>query len=133
MADQSRVYRLPLWKQWQYTLRVWLPASLLLLSLVGFFVFVYFIAPSREVADVRGASTHHASGMVSTVSYIPMGRGQVYPTVLVSLAVAGDTVTFRTAADLHKGEPVQVTSRVGRSGRIHIDDVTTPVDKSTGF
>ena len=123
MAAQSRVYRLPLWKQWQYTLRVWLPASLLLLSLVGFFVFVYFIAPSREVADVRGASTHHASGMVSTVSYIPPTKSGVNPSVLVSLEVAGGTAIFRTQDDLHKGEPVQVTYRVGRSGRIHIDDV----------
>jgi len=133
MADQSRVYRLPLWKQWQYTLRVWLPASLLLLSLAGFFVFVWCIAPSREVADVRGASTHHASGMVSTVSYIPPTKSGVNPSVLVSLEVAGGTAIFRTQDDLHKGEPVQVTYRVGRSGRIHIDDVTTPVDKSTGF
>ena len=123
MAAYSRVYTLSHWKQWQYTLRIWLPSSLLLLSLAGLLVFMCCIAPNIEMADVRGAITHHGSGMVSTVSYIPPSKSGINPSVLVSLLVGGEMVTFRTQADLHENEPVQVTYRVGRSGRIHIDGI----------
>ena len=123
MAAQSRVYRLSRWKQWRYSLRIWLPTSFFMLLFASLYVFVYFIAPSREVADVRGAATHYGSGRISAVSYIPPTKSGVNPSVLVSLEVAGGTAIFRTQDDLHKGEPVQVTYRVGRSGRIHIDDV----------
>ena len=117
------VYTPSRWKQWQPTLRMWLPPSLLLMLFAGLIVFVDCIAPSREMADVRGAATQHGRGMVSAVSYIPLRKGGTDASILASLLVAGETVTFRTQADLHKGEPVQVTYRVGRSGRIHIDDI----------
>ncbi len=117
------VYTPSRWEQWQPSFRMWLPPSLLLLFFAGLVVFVDCIAPSREMADVRGAATHHGSGMVSTVPYIPPSKSGVNPSVLVSLLAAGDTVTFRTGADLHEGEPVQVTYRVGKSGRIHIDGI----------
>jgi len=90
---------------------------------MGLFVFICCIAPSLDVVDVRGASTHHDQSMVSAVSYIPLGKGAINPSSFVSLAVAGETVTLRTHADLHKGEPVQVTYRIGKSGRIHIDGI----------
>ncbi len=61
--------------------------------------------------------------MVSAVSYIPLGKGAINPASFVSLAVAGETMTVLTHADLHKGEPVQVTYRIGKSGRIHIDGI----------
>ena len=102
---------------------MWLPPSLLLLLFIGVVVFVDCIAPSLDTADVRGAATHHGSGMVSAVSYVPLRKGGTDASILVSLLVAGEAVTFRTEADLHKGEPVQVTYRVGKSGRIHIDGI----------
>ena len=123
MAAPSRVYTLPRWKQWQYSLRIWLPPSLLLLLFTGLFIFLCCIVPSLDMIDVRGTAIHHDRSMVSDVSYIPLGRGAINPSCFISLAVAGETVTLRTHADLHKGEPVQVTYRIGKSGRIHIDGI----------
>ena len=117
------IYTPSRWEQWQPTSRMWLPPSLLLLLFGSLLVFVDCVAPSREMADVRGAATQHGSGMVSSVSYIPLRKGGTDASILVSLLVAGETVTFTTQTDLHKNEAVQVTYRVGKSGRIHIDDV----------
>ena len=70
MAANPRVHTLSRWTQWRYSLRAWLPTSLLLLFFLGLFVFLYCIAPSLDMADVRGAPTQHARSMVSAVSYI---------------------------------------------------------------
>ena len=123
MAGTPRVHTLPLWKQWQYTSGTWLPASLIALLVIGLVACVYLVVPLREAADVRGAATHHAGSIVSAVSYLPAGKGTLNPSVLVSLTVAGEVVMFRSRADLHKGEAVQVTYRVGKSGHVRIDDI----------
>jgi len=58
MAARS-VYTLPRWKQWQYTLEAWLPGVLAGLFGVGVVIYLFCIAPNREMADVRGAITRH--------------------------------------------------------------------------
>lgn len=79
------------------------------------------------MADVRGAMTRHGSGVVSAISYLLVTKGNTNHGVLASVAVAGDTVVFRTHAALCENELVQVTYRVGRSGRIHIDGIEPDV------
>jgi len=75
------------------------------------------------MADIKGEITHHGTGTVSAVTYLPVTKGNTNPAIVASVVINGDVTTFRTHAPLQKNERVRIVYRVGRSGRIHIDDI----------
>ncbi len=123
MAGGRKVYTLSRWQQCQVTLGAWLPGSLLWLFCVSAVITFYYIIPNGELVDVRGAAQQHGLGKIAAISYLPVTKGNTNPGVLATVIVEGDNVTFRTHDDLHQNERVQFTYRVGKSGRIHIDDI----------
>lgn len=124
------VYTIPNSRQWQYKLEARLPAILTGLFGIGLVICLFCIIPNHELADVRGARTQHSSGLVSSVTYLPVTRGNTNPAILASIDLAGKTIIFRSHANLHPNEPVQVTYRIGKSGNIHVDDIE-PVAQNT--
>ena len=126
MAAGPRVHTISRWKQWQYALRAWLPAFLLLLLFISLFAFVDFIAPNREVADVQGAATRRGTGVVTSFFYESAGQSGQRPPDQVNIALNGTEATYKGTKFLllRKGQHVEVTYRVGKSGNIYVGDIT---------
>lgn len=124
MAARS-VYTPARCEQWQYALKAWLPVSLFALFLVGIVVCVYYIAPSREAADMREAITRHGSGVVTSFTYGFVDQAGHRSPDQVGIVLNGDQASYSGTRFLllRKGQRVQVTYRIGRSGNIYVDDI----------
>jgi hypothetical protein len=117
-------------QQWQQALRVWLPVALLALLLIGVLVFVCCLVPLREAEDLRGAATQHGSGGVTSFTYGGMGQAGNRSPDQVGLRLNGQEATYSGPKFLllRKGQRVQVTYRIGKSGNIYVDDIEPSAD-----
>ena len=117
------VYTIPRSKQRQYLLVNWLPGLLTGMFGIGLVIYFFWLRPNQELMDVIGAKTEHCLCTVNEIVYLPVTSGNTNPAILATVDIAGDDVTFRTHANLHRNQDIQVTYRIGRSGDIHIDDI----------
>ncbi len=123
MATGRKVYTLSRWQQCRATLGAWLPGSLLGLVLFGGVIYLFAVLPQKDLNDVQGAAQKQGRGVVISVNNTFGTKSPTQPPALASIEMNGEPITFWTHDDLKQNEPVQVTYRVGKSGRIHIDDI----------
>lgn len=125
MAARS-VYTLSRRAQWQHILKAWFPGSLIGLFCVGVAVVAFWLIPNRVATDTQGAVTRHGSGVVTSFLYESLSQSGQHPPDQVNIALNGTEATYKGTKFLllRKGQRVEVTYRVGKSGNIYVGDIT---------
>ena len=124
MAARS-VYAPSQRQKWQHILRRWLPGILLVLIVLAFAVCFFVLAPSHDIADLQGAKTHCEQGKV--IAFVPaiVDQSGYRADSQIVLGINGSQAFYSGTKPLllHLQQRVQVTYRVGKSGRLYIDNV----------
>jgi hypothetical protein len=84
---------------------------------------VFVVFPIDINADLRDAPPRQATAVVNGVLYPLVSRGELDPPRAVSLHWGAVSVTARTYVPVQAGQRVKVAYRIGRSGRVYVDEV----------
>ena len=111
--------------QWQYILKAWLSGSLIGLFCVGIAVIAFWLIPNRVATDTQGAVTRHGSGVVTSFLYESVSQSGGRPPDQVNIALNGTEATYKGTKFLllQKGQHIDVTYCIGKSGNIYVSDI----------
>jgi hypothetical protein len=88
----------------------------------GIFIGRYYWWPLYLMEDYKGATPRKTEAEVLSIYSLPVTRGRIDPSQEVSLKLAdGKMALLETHADLHVGQKLRVSYRIGKSGRVYVD------------
>ncbi len=126
MAAPTRMYTIsPQIKRRQalYTLKSWLPILTMLLAGLGIATYVFLVVPLRQIQDMQGGVQRNSVGIVSSVTPGIVTKTNISPPDTVEVMLNGKSAMYFSSIRLQSGEHVQVISRIGKSGRVYVEDV----------
>jgi hypothetical protein len=100
------------------TMRVAGPAILAILLILVVMVGIFAVQPWYISQDLQGSVVRQAVGKVTGLYY-----QHKQPVHTVTLEVNGVRAPVQTTTPVRIGQPVQVTYRVGKSGRMYVVDM----------
>ena len=104
------------------TQSVIIPAVTILI-LIAFTIAPFFVLPNIEASDTRGKPTLTTTARVVSVIYEQPTRGNAFHPDIMTIDINGQVVSQASNLVIPTGKRIHVSYKVGRSGRIYVQDI----------
>lgn len=104
----------------RHYVRAYGPVLLIAAGMTVFVLWQYLWLPVQYSRDVAGTPRQRGKATVLSVTPGLINNGNANPPDTVALRLNGQTVQALTSLTLRQGQPVEITYRLGRSGRAYV-------------